>query len=153
MQLALFQPDIAANAAAAIRLAACLAVPLHIVEPCGFAWDPVRLRRVALDYLAHAEVIRHPSFAAFETRRRQAGARLVLLTTEADLRLDDARLRRGDILMGGPESAGVPAALHAAADLRLRIPIAAGCRSLNLVSALAVALAEGLRQTGGWPSP
>jgi tRNA (cytidine/uridine-2'-O-)-methyltransferase len=151
MQLALFEPDIAANAAAAMRLAACLEVPLHVIEPCGFAWDPVRLRRVGLDYLDHAHLVRHPAFAAFEEARRRQGTRLVLLTTAADLRLDHASFRPGDIVMGGRESGGVPEAVHAAADLRLRIPIAAGRRSLNLVTALAIALGEGLRQTRGWP--
>jgi tRNA (cytidine/uridine-2'-O-)-methyltransferase len=152
MQLALFEPDIADNAAAAMRLAACLAVPLHVIEPCGFAWDPVRLRRVGLDYLDHADLVRHPSFAAFEAPRREQGSRLVLLTTAAGLRLEDARFRAGDILMGGRESGGVPERVHAAADLRLRIPMALDCRSLNLVSALALALGVALCQTRGWPS-
>jgi tRNA (cytidine/uridine-2'-O-)-methyltransferase len=78
VHIALYQPDIAANAAAAIRLAACLNVPLTLIEPCGFVWDERRLRRVGLDYLNHAPVERVASWAAFEAwaprRRRTAGA-------------------------------------------------------------------------------
>ncbi len=73
LRLALYQPDIAANAGAALRLAACLGVPLLVIEPCGFVWDDRRLRRAGLDYAAAASLTRFPSFAAFEVWRR-AGA-------------------------------------------------------------------------------
>jgi len=149
--LALFQPDIAANTAAAMRLAACLGVPLAIIEPCGFVWDERRVRRVGLDYAARVRLVRHPSWAAFERWRRQAGARLVLLTTGADRAYHELRYAAGDILLAGRESAGVPGEVHAAADRRVRIPIARGCRSLNVVTALAMVLGEALRQTGGFP--
>lgn len=152
LQLALFQPDNPVNVAAALRLAACLAVPVLIVEPCGFVWDQRRLRRVGLDYLGRAALTRLPSWAALETRRRAEGRRLVLLTTRASTRYDTVTYRPGDILLGGRESGGVPEAVHAAADLRVRVPLAAGCRSLNLVTALAMVLGEALRQTGGFPS-
>jgi tRNA (cytidine/uridine-2'-O-)-methyltransferase len=152
VQLALFEPDNAVNVAAVLRLAACLAVPVVIVEPCGFVWDQRRLRRVGLDYRERVALIRLPSWSAFETWRRDENRRLVLLTTQASTRYDAIAYQPGDILLGGRESRGVPDAVHAGADLRVRVPLAAGCRSLNLVTALAIVLGEALRQTGGFPS-
>jgi tRNA (cytidine/uridine-2'-O-)-methyltransferase len=152
VQLALFEPDNALNVAAVLRLAACLAVPVVVVEPCGFVWDRRRLRRVGLDYLERVALSRVPSWSAFETRRRAEGRRLVLLTTRATTRHDAIAYRPGDILLGGRESLGVPDAIHAGADLWVRVPLAAGCRSLNLVTSLAIVLGEALRQTGGFPS-
>lgn len=150
MHIALLQPDIAANAAATIRLAACLDVPLAIVEPCGFVWDNRRLRRVALDYLSYAAVERFASWAAFEAWRHTAGGRLVLLTTRGEHAYYAARYRPDDILLVGRESAGAPEVVHAAADVQVRVPMARGRRSLNVVTALAIVLGEALRQTGGF---
>lgn len=144
--LVLFEPEIAQNVAAMIRLAACLGVDLHIVEPTGFVLDPVRMRRVALDYPDHVRLIRHARYAAFEEWRAGAGRRLLLLTTAAACDHLAVSYRQGDLLMLGRESDGVPAEVHARADLRLRIPIAPGTRSLNVVTAAAVVLGEALRQ-------
>jgi tRNA (cytidine/uridine-2'-O-)-methyltransferase len=152
VQVALFQPDNAVNVAAVLRLAACLSVPVAIVEPCGFVWDQRRLRRVGLDYLERVALTRLPSWSAFEARRRAEGRRLVLLTTRAATRHDAVAYQAGDILLGGRESVGVPDTVQASADLRVRVPLAAGCRSLNVVTALAIVLGEALRQTGGFPS-
>jgi tRNA (cytidine/uridine-2'-O-)-methyltransferase len=150
VRAALFQPDIAPNAAAAIRLCACLDVPLAVIEPCGFVWDERRLRRVGLDYLNQVSLARHASWSAFEAWRRAAGLRLVLLTTQAGYAHHTVGYRPDDVLLVGRESAGVPEAVHAAAELRVRVPMAPGRRSLNLVTALAIVLCEGLRQTGGF---
>jgi tRNA (cytidine/uridine-2'-O-)-methyltransferase len=152
MELALFEPDNAVNVAAVLRLAACLAVPVVVVEPCGFVWDQRRLRRVGLDYLERVALRRLPSWSALEDRRHAEGRRLVLLTTRAATRHDAVAYRHDDILLGGRESLGVPDAVHASADLRVGVPLAPGCRSLNLVTALAIVLGEALRQTGGFPS-
>ncbi|MGH6905340.1 MAG: tRNA (cytidine(34)-2'-O)-methyltransferase [Geminicoccaceae bacterium] len=148
MRVALFQPDIAANVAAIIRLAACFDVPLAIVEPCGFVWDERRLRRVGLDYLRHVRLARFASWSAFDASRR-GGERLVLLTTGAERAYHEVAFRADDVLMVGRESAGAPALVHAAADLSVRVPMAPGRRSLNVVTALAIVLSEALRQTGG----
>jgi tRNA (cytidine/uridine-2'-O-)-methyltransferase len=153
VRAALFQPDIAANAAAAMRLAACLDVPLAIIEPCGFVWDERRLRRVGLDYLGHVALTRFPSWPAFETWRRAAGERLVLLSTRAEQAYHVVRYRPDDILLAGRESAGAPAPVHAAAEVRVRVPMAPGRRSLNVVTALAIVLGEALRQTGRFAEP
>ncbi len=150
MHIALFEPDIAANTAAAIRLAACLDVPLLIVEPCGFVWDVRRLRRVGLDYLRHASVERFASWAAFEAWRRAGGARLVLLTTRADRAHHAVAYQANDVLLVGRESSGVPEQVHAQADLHVRVAMAPGRRSLNVITALAIVLGEALRQTDGF---
>lgn len=150
MRLVLYQPDIAANAAAAIRLAACLGTPLAIIEPCGFVWDQRRLRRVGLDYLALAAVARFASWAAFERWRQREGGRLVLLTTRGADRHHEVGYRADDVLLCGRESAGVPEPVRAAADLAVRVPMAPGRRSLNVVTALAIVAGEALRQTGGF---
>jgi tRNA (cytidine/uridine-2'-O-)-methyltransferase len=148
MRLALHQPDQAGNVGALLRLAACLGVPLDVIEPCGFAWSDRALRRAGMDYIEIATATRHVDWARFAAAR---AGRLVLLTTAGDTRLDAATFAPDDILLMGSESAGVPAAVHAAADLRVAIPQAAGTRSLNIAIAAGIALAEALRQTKGWP--
>ena len=150
MNIALYQPDMPGNTAAAIRLATCFALPVSIIEPTGFVFDERRLRRVGMDYLDGADITRWRSWQAFEEARRERGQRLVLLTTRADQPHHLARYRPDDILLGGRESAGVPEEVHRAADLRVRLPMAPGRRSLNLVTALSMVLGEALRQTGGF---
>lgn len=149
MRLALYEPDIPQNLGAFIRLAACLGTPLDIIEPCGFPVDDKRIRRAAMDYYDQATVVRHASWQAFQ-RDRPAG-RLVLLTTAGAELLPRATFQPSDILLFGRESAGVPAPVHAAADLRLRIPLQPGLRSLNVALAAAMVLGEALRQTAGFP--
>ena len=152
MRLALFEPDIPQNLGAFIRLAACLGVPLDIIEPCGFPVDDKRIRRAAMDYYDLATISRHPSWASF--RRDQLGARppgrLVLLSTAGAVPLPETTFQPDDILLLGRESAGVPAEVHAAADLRVRVPLRAGARSLNVALAAAMVLSEALRQTQGF---
>ncbi|MBI3453264.1 MAG: tRNA (cytidine(34)-2'-O)-methyltransferase [Rhodospirillales bacterium] len=150
MRLALFEPDIPQNTGAMLRLAACLGVGVDLIEPCGFVWSDRRLRRAGMDYLAGVELARHASWPAY--REAQAGrGRLVLLTTAGDTPYADFAFRADDTLMVGRESAGVPAAVHAAADARLVIPMVAGRRSLNVALAAAIVLGEALRQTGRLP--
>jgi tRNA (cytidine/uridine-2'-O-)-methyltransferase len=148
MRLALFEPDIPQNLGAFIRLAACLGVPLDIIEPCGFPVDDKRIRRAAMDYYDLAAIQRHDSWNAFQ-RDRKPG-RLVLLTTAGASRFPDASFQPDDTLLLGRESAGVPAEVHAAADLRLRIPLQKSLRSLNVALAAAMVLGEALRQTNGY---
>lgn len=149
MRLALFQPDIPQNLGAAVRLAACLGAPLDVIEPCGFPLSDKALKRAALDYGPLAQVRRYPSWAGFLGGRPPG--RLVLLTTRGAKSLYDFAFAADDILLMGRESAGVPEEVHAAAGARVLIPLAAGARSLNVVNAAAIALAEALRQTGQLP--
>lgn len=144
--LALFEPDIAANTGAMLRTCACLGAAAAIVEPAGFVFSDARFRRAGMDYLDALRLQRHASFAAFETWRRGEGRRLALLTTKGDVDLWDFRFAPGDVVMVGRESAGVPPAVHEAADARLRIPIRAPLRSLNVGVAAGIALADAVRQ-------
>ena len=148
MRLALFQPDIPQNLGAAIRLAACLGVPLDVVEPCGFPLSDAAIRRAAMDYADIAEVVRHTGWSAF---REGGQGRIVLFTTQGATPLHDFAFAPSDILLFGRESAGAPPEVHTAADARVVIPLAPGARSLNLVTAATLALGEALRQTNGFP--
>lgn len=151
MRLALFQPDIPQNAGTSLRLAACLGIAVDIVEPAGFPASDRAFRRAGLDYLDHVEIVRHASFAAFETARRATGRRLVLLTTRGSISHLEARFRPDDVLMVGRESSGVPDEVHEAADLSVRVPMRAELRSLNVAVTAALVLGEALRQTHGFP--
>lgn len=151
MRLALFQPDIPQNLGAAIRLAACLGVRLDVIEPCGFPLSDAAIRRAAMDYAAIADVRRHAGWTDF--RGDCAGnGRIVLFTTRAAEPIHDFAFEASDILLFGRESAGVPDDVHAAADARLVIPLVAGARSLNVVTAATLALGEALRQIKAFPA-
>jgi tRNA (cytidine/uridine-2'-O-)-methyltransferase len=149
MRLALYEPDIPQNTGALIRLGACLGVPLDIIEPCGFLWSDGKLKRAGMDYLDQAEIVRHASWPAFLAVC--PAARIVLLTTKGDQIYMDFAFRPDDVLLLGRESAGVPDFVHARADARLRIPLRAGMRSLNVAQAGAIVVCEALRQTKGFP--
>ncbi|GLT00168.1 tRNA (cytidine(34)-2'-O)-methyltransferase [Sphingobium jiangsuense] len=151
MHLALYQPDIAGNVGTIIRLAACFSVPLDIVMPCGFPFSDKQLKRAAMDYEGGASLTRHPNADAFFAARAQAGSRIVLLTSHGDTALPDMDFEAGDTLLLGSEGAGVPADVHDRAHRRVRIPMAAGFRSLNIAVAAGIALSEALRQTGQYP--
>ncbi len=151
MRIALHQPEIAGNTGAIIRLTSCFSVPLDIIMPCGFAASDKSLKRAAMDYGNGADITRHENADAFFMAREAAGERVILLTSHGDTRLPDAQFRATDTLLLGSESAGVPIEVHDRADLRIRIPMAAGFRSLNIAVATGIALSEALRQTGHYP--
>ena len=150
LRLALFEPDIPQNTGALLRLAACFAVTVDLIEPFGFLFDDRRLKRAGLDYAARARIRRHSSWDAF-IAARDPSSRLVLLTTGGTVRLDDFAFARQDTLLVGRESAGVPDFVHRTAFARIVIPLHAGNRSLNVAQAGAIALYEALRQTGLLP--
>jgi tRNA (cytidine/uridine-2'-O-)-methyltransferase len=148
LTLALYEPDIAANAGAMLRTCACLGVAAAIIEPAGFVFSNSKFRRAGMDYLDAVRLARHSSFAAFEAWRAREGRRLVLLTTHGAVDLLDFSFAAGDVLMVGRESAGVPDLVHAIAGARVRVPIQPPMRSLNVGVAAAIALFEALRQLG-----
>jgi len=150
MRLALYEPDIPQNAGTIIRLAVCLGLAVDVIEPCGFVWSDRHLRRAGMDYLARADVTRHPSWDAFLAVRRADRSRLVLLTTAGSVAHVEFAFTVNDVLIVGRESAGVPGAVHAAVDARVRVPMAPGERSLNVAVAAAVVAGEAQRQTGGF---
>jgi tRNA (cytidine/uridine-2'-O-)-methyltransferase len=150
MRIALFQPDIPQNAGAILRLCACLGVGLDIIGPAGFVLTDTKLRRAGMDYAAHAAMTAHESWTTF-TKACPPECRLLLLSTAGDTDYREAAYSDGDVLLLGRESAGVPDFVHAAADLRITIPLAPAMRSLNVATAAAMVLGEALRQTGGFP--
>ncbi len=147
MRIALFQPDIPQNAGAVFRLAACLGAAVDLIGPCGFVLDDRRLRRAAMDYLELLQIQQYASWNEF--LRTRPDGRLVLLTTGGTPHVDFA-FRADDTLLLGRESVGAPPEVHAAAHARLRVPMVAGARSLNVATAAAVVLGEARRQIDGF---
>jgi tRNA (cytidine/uridine-2'-O-)-methyltransferase len=150
MRIALFEPEIAGNVGAVLRLGACMGAAVDLIEPMGFEWDDKRVRRTAMDYIDHVEVARHAGFDAF--RATIGSSRLVLFTTKATQSPYDFRFLPDDILLFGKESAGVPPAVAHTCDARLRLPMRPQVRSMNLATSAALALGEALRQTGLLPA-
>jgi tRNA (cytidine/uridine-2'-O-)-methyltransferase len=148
MRIALYEPDIPQNTGTILRTCACLGLEAHIIEPAGFPVTDRAFRRAGMDYLDQVAITRHGSFAAFEDWRRGENLKLVLLTTAAEHTYLDHAYRNDEVLLFGRESAGVPEAVHQAADARLRIPIREGLRSLNIAVAVAMVAGEALRQIG-----
>jgi tRNA (cytidine/uridine-2'-O-)-methyltransferase len=150
MRIALYEPDIPQNTGTILRLAACLGVEAHIIEPTGFPNSDRAFRRAGMDYLDQVSLRRHQSWAAFNAWRQTESLRLLLFTTAAEISYLDCAYRAGDVLMFGRESAGVPEAIHQAADLRLKVPMRPNLRSINVAMTAAMALGEALRQTDGF---
>jgi tRNA (cytidine/uridine-2'-O-)-methyltransferase len=150
-RLAIYQPDIPQNTGTMLRLAACLGVPVEIIEPAAFDVSDRNLRRSGMDYLQHVTITRHISWRAFEEWRRAAGARLILATTKGAIPYADLAYRPGDVILMGRESAGVPEEVHQAADARIIVPMQPGMRSLNVAVTSAMILGEALRQTRAFP--
>jgi len=151
ISLALYQPDIPQNAGNLFRTAACFSVPVHVIEPCGFALSHSKMRRAGMDYMAHVDMHRHASWQQFQVDKPKG--RTVLLTTKGDACLPDFQFQPEDLLLLGRESAGVPEDVHESADVRLMLPMTEGLRSMNVAVAGAIAVFEALRQLQGLPGP
>lgn len=151
MRLALFQPDIPQNTGTLLRLAACMGIGVDIIEPCGFVLDDKRMRRAGMDYLDQVDLVRHNSWTAFQQAKKEAGGRILLLSTKAADLYTDFEYQNDDTLLLGRESQGVPDDVHDAADARLIIPMVPGMRSINVAISGAMVLGEGLRQTRAFP--
>jgi tRNA (cytidine/uridine-2'-O-)-methyltransferase len=149
MRIALYQPDIPQNTGTILRLCACFGIEAHIIEPSGFPTTDRAFRRAGMDYLDAVAIVRHRSWQNFSVWRSRDGCRLVLFTTSASVSYLDYRYGADDVLLFGRESAGVPPEVHDAADVRVKIPMRDGLRSLNIAVAAAMAAGEALRQTGG----
>ena len=150
MKIALFEPDIPQNTGAMLRLGACLGVGVALVGQAGFVLSEAKLRRAGLDYIRLADIARHGDIAALKASIPRSG-RLILLTTRGDTDFRAVTYNEHDVLLLGRESAGVPDAVHDAAELRVTIPLAQAARSLNVATAAAMVLTEALRQTRGFP--
>jgi tRNA (cytidine/uridine-2'-O-)-methyltransferase len=150
VRLALFQPDIAPNMGAAIRLTACLGVGLDVIEPCGFPISDKALRRSAMDYSTRCSLIRHLDFAAFVAATKATNSRIIAIETQGAIPFTDFEFCENDVLMLGRETLGTPTDVMAVCDAVVVIPMATGNRSLNVTISGAIVLTEALRQTGQW---
>ena len=148
LRIALYQPDIAGNTGTILRFAACLGLGVDIIEPAGFPLSDRALKRAGMDYLEMADLTRHVDWHAFEDWRRAGARRLVLLSTKAAIPYTSFAFASGDILLFGRESAGVPDAVHQAADARLTIPMQGAARSINVALSVAMVAGEAIRQLG-----
>jgi len=144
INIALFQPDIPQNTAATIRLCACLNSTLEIIEPCGFQFDEKRLKSIYMDYYKNCKIIRHQSFDDFI--KTKENKRIILLTTKEKKNYYNFDFKKGDTILFGRESAGVPDSVQKIANTRLKIPISKNTRSLNVVTSISIVLSEALRQ-------
>ena len=150
IEIALYQPDIAPNAATIARMCACFGMKLTIIEPAGFIATDSAWRRAGMDYLDKLELVHAPSWEAFMASNQNR--RLILLSTKAALPHTTFPYDADDILLFGRESAGVPQNVHEAATHRVVIPMRPGLRSLNVAMAASMVAGEALRQTGQFPT-
>ena len=142
--IALYQPDIPQNTAAIIRTCSCFDTTLEIIEPCGFHLNDKRLKKVALDYLNKSKIITYKSYENFLIKKKNS--RIILMTTKAKKNYNNFKFNPKDTLLFGRESEGVPKIVHTNSYERLKIPIKKNTRSLNIGMAVAISLAEALRQ-------
>ncbi|HEX6298689.1 MAG TPA: tRNA (cytidine(34)-2'-O)-methyltransferase [Burkholderiales bacterium] len=148
LDLVLVHPEIPPNAGNAIRLAANTGARLHLVEPLGFSMDDRQLKRAGLDYHELANVTVHPGWQA--CRAKFPGRRLFALSTSAKRSCFDVRFQADDVFVFGAETSGLPQSVldDFAAEMRLKLPMRPGNRSLNLSNAVAVVAFEAWRQLG-----
>ena len=147
--IAFYQPDIPQNVGAAMRLAACMDVDMHVIEPCGFIWKDDHFKRSGMDYRSQVNLFRHQDWESF--LQHIGDARLVLLTTKSSIPHTDFNFQENDILLFGRESAGVPETIHQSVSARIKIPMKEGARSLNVINTASLILGEALRQTNSFP--
>ena len=151
MDIAFYQPDQPQNTGTMLRLAACMNMAAHVIEPCGFPFSIKAFRRSAMDYADLVTVHHHTDWDAFNSARRAQAKRLVLLTTKADKNYTDFTFRKDDTLLVGSESSGVPLDIHENVDARVTIPMQPEARSINVAVSLAMVVGEALRQTQSFP--
>ena len=144
IKVALYQPDIPQNTAAIVRLCACFGARLDIVEPCGFFLSDKRFKRVVMDYINKCKIKSFKDFTEFKKDKKKE--RIILMTTKAKKKYFDFKFNQNDTILFGRESAGVPQLVHKSVDYKLIIPIQKKARSLNIVSSVAITLAEALKQ-------
>ena len=144
IKVALYEPDIPQNTAAIVRLCACFGARLDIIEPCGFFLSDKRFKRVVMDYINKCKIKSFKDFTEFKKDKKNE--RIILLTTKAKKKYSDFKFNQNDTILFGRESAGVPQLVHKSVDYKLIIPIQKKARSLNIVSSVAITLAEALKQ-------
>lgn len=148
LHIVLFQPEIPPNTGNIVRLAANTGSRLHLVRPLGFDLSEKSVKRAGMDYAEFAQVVTHDDWEC--CRAALGERRLFALSTKGSTRHDQVRYQDEDVFVFGPETRGLPAAMLEtfAAERRLRLPMVAGNRSLNLSNAAAVTVFEAWRQLG-----
>lgn len=148
LAVVLYQPEIPPNTGNIIRLCANTGAELHLVEPLGFDITDKGLRRAGLDYHEYARVVRHADWAT--CKLALSGRRMFAMTTKGTGNLFTTKLQENDVFIFGRETSGLPPEVIAefSAEQRLRLPMQAGQRSLNLSNAAAVTVFEAWRQAG-----
>lgn len=148
--IVLVAPEIPPNTGNVIRLAANTGCHLHLVEPLGFSMDDKNLRRAGLDYHEYASVKRHASWDNFLQTETPQAQRMFAMTTRGSGNAFDVKFKAGDWLVFGSETQGLPEVVREQFQpaQRLRLPMLAGQRSLNLSNAVAVTVFEAWRQIG-----
>lgn len=146
LDIVLYQPEIPPNTGNIIRLCANSGFALHLIEPLGFDWDDKKIRRAGLDYHEFAQVARWPDLDTY--LQAQQPKRVFACTTKGKQWHSDAQYQLGDALLFGPETRGLPNDIIDAlpAEQRVRIPMLAGSRSMNLSNAVSVFVYEAWRQ-------
>ena len=153
MNVVLFEPEIPPNTGSVARLCAATRSPLHLVEPLGFELDDKHLKRAGLDYWPHVDLRVHGSWEGF--MERHGRERLHYFSRRAARSYVSARFRRGDFLVFGPETRGLPAHILDANEAHSYVipMMSPAVRSLNLANAVSIVLYEGLRQLGQLQEP
>ena len=146
--IVLVQPEIPPNTGNVIRLAANTGCRLHLIEPLGFSMDDKHMRRAGLDYHEYADLNKHANWPAFVGSEKPDATRVFAMTTRGSRNLYDVAFQPGDWLIFGSETKGLDAALREsfAPNQRLKLPMQANQRSLNLSNSVAVAVFEAWRQ-------
>lgn len=144
----LVEPEIPPNTGNIIRLCANTGAHLHLIEPLGFPLDDARMRRAGLDYHEYADMQVHPNWAAFLESTQPDPQRMFAMTTHGSAIFAELRFRPGDVFVFGSETRGLSVALRESfpPSQRIRLPMQAGNRSLNLSNAVAVTVYEAWRQ-------
>lgn len=149
MHLVLFQPEIPQNVGALMRFAACMNLPLDVIEPCGFLFTDKHLKRAGMDYMELAKVARFPSWKVFCEERK--GMRRIAVTTSSSQCYTNFSFSSSDLIIMGQESSGFPQEILEDCHDTVKIPMVSGIRSLNLALAAAIVSSEALRQTHQLP--
>jgi len=144
IKVALYEPDIPQNTAAIMRLCACFGTRLDIIEPCGFFLNDKRFKRVVMDYINICSIKSFKDFNEFKKDKKNE--RIILMTTKTKRKYFNFKFKLNDTILFGRESSGVPDFIHQSVDYKLTIPIQKKARSLNIVSSVAITLAEALKQ-------
>ncbi|MFH0844229.1 MAG: tRNA (cytidine(34)-2'-O)-methyltransferase [Pseudomonadota bacterium] len=148
LNVALYQPEIPANTGNIARLCGAAEVPLHLIHPLGFQVDDKHLKRAGLDYWSEVDITHHVSYEAFLQAIEGSGAgKIIAFSRHASQNYTQAEIHHGDYLLFGPETRGLPL------DLRThypfyRIPIWGRVRSLNLSTAVGIAVYHYLYRLG-----